>query len=206
MGNQRCSRTARKASGGVAGKVRIIAGQWRHRQLSVLPLAGLRPTPDRVRETLFNWLSADLQGARCLDLFAGSGALGFEAASRGAGKVVLIERDVQVARHLQEQADILGAHMVQVVCADATHWLAHTTQCFDVVFVDPPYGTVDLLPLMDRLHRHARINGASKVYAEASALDDRPIFPASWSLLREKRAGRVRYTLATPATEQLASA
>ena len=198
MAHRPHNRSTRKAPSLIPGKVRIIAGLWRHRQLSVLPFSGLRPTPDRVRETLFNWLSPDLQGASCLDLFAGSGALGFEAASRGAEQVVLIERDVHVARNLQQQADRLGAHMVQIVCADATDWIFRTKQCFDVVFVDPPYGTVELLPLMSTLHRDAHVHAASKVYAEVPADDARPIFPRNWSLLREKRAGRVRYTLATP--------
>ncbi|MGY8796069.1 MAG: RsmD family RNA methyltransferase, partial [Woeseiales bacterium] len=93
-----------------------------------------------------------------------------------------IERDVQLARNLQQQADLLGAHMVQIVCADATDWLSRATQCFDVVFIDPPYGTVELLPLMTTLHREARVNAASKVYAEVPVDDNRPIFPHNWSL------------------------
>ena len=188
-------------SGKMAGKVRIIAGQWRHRQLSVLPCPGLRPTPDRVRETLFNWISGELPGAACLDLYAGTGALGFEAASRGAEKVVMVERNANLARHLRAQAHALGANMVQVVCADAEHWLAHASECFDLVFIDPPYGSTDLPSLINALRRHGRVNAASRVYAEAAADDARPVFPDGWSLLREKRAGRVRYYLAAPLVE-----
>ena len=182
--------------------MRIIAGQWRHQQLPVLSRQGLRPTPDRVRETLFNWLAADLRGATCLDLFAGTGALGFEAASRGAGKVILVERDADLARHLRAQAHILGAHMVQVVCADATQWLAHGAERFDLVFIDPPYGSMSLLSLTQALRRHGRVSAASKVYAEMAADDERPVFAQDWTLLHDKRAGRVRYYLATPAVEQ----
>jgi 16S rRNA (guanine966-N2)-methyltransferase len=198
MANHRVNRPERKVPGTSSRNIRIIGGNWRRRQLAVPSRPGLRPTPNRVRETLFNWLADDLEGAVCLDLFAGSGALGFEAASRGAGRVVLVERDAQLARHLQAQADLLDARMVQVVCADAIQWLACAAQCFDVVFVDPPYGSLDLPSLMSALHGHALVNGASKVYAEDAASDDRPIFPQHWSVLRKKRTGRVRYTLAAP--------
>ena len=197
MASPRSSKTPHKAS----GTVRIIAGLWRHRQLSVLPWPGLRPTPDRVRETLFNWIAPDLFGARCLDLFAGTGALGFEAASRGAEQVVLVERDAQVARHLRVQAQLLDATMVQVVCADALQWLARDSARFDLVFVDPPYGSENLPSLLAAMCRLGRVNAASRIYVEVAADSDQPVFPDGWTILRDKRAGRVRYYLATPATE-----
>lgn len=187
-----------KALSNGSGKVRIIAGQWRRRQLPVIPIPGLRPTPDRVRETLFNWLSADLPGAACLDLFAGTGALGFEAASRGAQNVLMVERDPSVAEHLRAQVRALGAQTIQVVCADATRWVVHPPCCFDLVFVDPPYGRIDLPILLAALCRHGSVNAASKVYVETAADNDLRVFPENWQLLRDKRAGGVRYYLASP--------
>ena len=195
MATKRSTKGSRKA----IGNVRIIAGRWRHRQLSVVSRPGLRPTPDRVRETLFNWLSTDVQGATCVDLFAGTGVLGFEAASRGATKVILVERDPELVQHLRAQALALDAHMVEIVCADATKWLADAGEHFDLVFVDPPYGSLNLPELMSALCRHGRVGAASKVYAEVAADNDQPVFPQGWTLLRDKRAGRVRYYLATPA-------
>ena len=116
--------------------MRIIAGRWRRR---VLPVAGtLRPTPGRVRETLFNWLGDDVDGARCLDLFAGTGALGLEAASRGAEVVVMVERELGVAAALENTARVLGVDNVEVVCADALAWRPLAGRCFDIVFLDPP--------------------------------------------------------------------
>jgi 16S rRNA (guanine966-N2)-methyltransferase len=124
---------------GAPGSVRIISGQWRGSKLPVLAAAGLRPTSDRVRETLFNWLQQEVAGRRVLDLFAGSGALGFEAASRGAREVVLVERDPGLAASLREQAHRLRAGNVRVDCAEALAWLGQEASAFDLVFVDPPF-------------------------------------------------------------------
>ena len=123
------------------GSVRIIAGHWRGTRLPVADAAGLRPTPDRVRETLFNWLQGSLAGARVLDLFAGSGALGLEAVSRGASEAVLVERDPQLARSLRTTvARLQGGDQVEVACADALAWLGSPPRGqFDLVVVDPPY-------------------------------------------------------------------
>jgi 16S rRNA (guanine966-N2)-methyltransferase len=128
----------------IPGVVRIIGGRWRGSKLPVAEVAGLRPTADRVRETLFNWLQPKLTGARVLDLFAGTGALGLEAASRGAGRVVLIERDPALAASLGATAARLarrdGPSVVEIVCADALHWLSRVPGVqFDLVFVDPPF-------------------------------------------------------------------
>ncbi len=125
-------------------RVRIIGGEWRRRWLRFPAAHGLRPTPDRVRETLFNWLGQDLTGLGCLDLFAGSGALGFEAASRGARQVVLLERDRRIADALQAsalalQAGASVAGAVEIVRSDALEFLAHDRRIYDVVFMDPPY-------------------------------------------------------------------
>lgn len=181
------------------GQVRIIGGRWRRRQLTVPDAPGLRPTPDRVRETCFNWLAGELVGARCVDLFAGTGALGFEAASRGAARVLLIERAPEIARHLELQARMLDAgDEVEVLCMDAFVWLAAGGERFDLVFVDPPYGSVDLPALMQELLDAGRLADNARVFVETDATVPCPVFPDRWQVLREQRAGRVRYHLAAP--------
>lgn len=134
------------------GKVRIIGGRWRGSRLDVPAIEGLRPSSDRVRETLFNWLQGRIAGARCLDLFAGSGALGFEAASRGAARVVLVERDPRVVQVLRDGAERLGAAQLSVQAADALSWLEQPPAMrFDLVFFDPPFAAGLLQPALDRL-------------------------------------------------------
>ena len=124
-----------------SGEIRIIGGLWKRTKLSVADFPGLRPTPDRVRETLFNWLGQDLSGWRCVDAFAGTGALGLEAASRGAAEVWLLEQDQRLALHLQSACRRLGATTVQVVRADALGWMARRTVAgLDLVLLDPPFG------------------------------------------------------------------
>jgi 16S rRNA (guanine(966)-N(2))-methyltransferase RsmD len=122
------------------GEVRVIGGRWKRSKLPVPDSPGLRPTPDRVRETLFNWLGQDLTGWRCLDAFAGSGALGFEAGSRGAARVVLLERDRKAAASLQRSVDRLQATALQVVCTEALGWMAAAEAAsFELVLLDPPF-------------------------------------------------------------------
>jgi len=185
----------RRQGGGAKGPgaLRIIGGQWRRRMLAVAPVEGLRPTPDRVRETLFNWLGQRLDGLHCLDLFAGSGALGLEAASRGAARVTLVEADPVAARQLQAHCETLAAGTaVQLLRGDALHFLhdAQPEHAFDVVFVDPPY-RLGLLPhCLDALPR--LLAADARVYVEDAA----PLAPpAGWEVLREDRAGRVHYGL-----------
>jgi 16S rRNA (guanine966-N2)-methyltransferase len=125
---------------GPAHEVRIIGGQWKRTKLAVLDRPGLRPTPDRVRETLFNWLGQDLSGWRCLDAFAGTGALGFEAASRGASEVVMLERDPALLRQLRDVRERLKAQQVRIEGADALAWMARCEAVrFELVFLDPPF-------------------------------------------------------------------
>ena len=125
---------------GPAGEVRIIGGQWKRTKLPVPDRPGLRPTPDRVRETLFNWLGQDLSGWRCLDAFAGSGALGFEAASRGAAEVLLLERDRELAARLTQSRERLKAQALRIECTDALGWMRRGTAArFELVFIDPPF-------------------------------------------------------------------
>lgn len=124
----------------LANEVRIIGGQWKRTKLPVADRPGLRPTPDRVRETLFNWLGQDLAGWRCLDAYAGSGALGFEAASRGAAEVVLLERDRVLVRSLEKTRERLAAQALRVESADALAWMARGAPArFELVFIDPPF-------------------------------------------------------------------
>lgn len=139
-----------KGVAGAAGEVRLIGGRWRRSKLPVPDRPGLRPTPDRVRETLFNWLGQDLSGWRVLDAFAGSGALGFEAASRGAAEVVLLERDPSLARGLETVRQRLGGDSVRVECADAIAWMERAARqgdaAFDLVLLDPPFDAGLLAP------------------------------------------------------------
>ena len=171
-----------------AGKIRIIAGEYRGRRIVVPDRPGLRPTPDRVRETLFNWLGQALDGLTCLDLFAGSGALGFEAASRGAARVVMVEQDRAVLEVLKKTRDTIGARQVQVVLDDALAYLKRTADRFDVVFLDPPFGQ-NALPAV---FRHLRPQRGTRVYVESGepfAAGD------AWRELKRARAGQVSYQL-----------
>jgi 16S rRNA (guanine966-N2)-methyltransferase len=176
----------------VKHEVRIVGGQWKRSKLPVADRPGLRPTPDRVRETLFNWLGQDLTGWRCLDAFAGSGALGFEAASRGAAEVVLLERDPALVASLQASRQRLKAEALRIEGSDAIGWMGRAAPgSFDLVLLDPPFGT-DLaeraLPLATRL---AAADGL--IYLELrQALT---ALPEGWDLHRQGRAGAVHFHL-----------
>jgi 16S rRNA (guanine966-N2)-methyltransferase len=188
------------------GRLRIVGGVHRGRKLPVPDQPGLRPTADRVRETLFNWLAPVIQGARCLDLFAGSGALGFEAASRGAAEVVMIERAAAVARVLSDNARTLGAAEVQVIRADALAWLDGQGRPFDIAFLDPPFDADLLAPACALLARNGWLAPGARIYLEAPAKPGLPPLPAGWVLLRDKQAGRVCYALAEAGAESAALA
>jgi len=185
----------RPRAGKGENRLRIIGGQWRGRKVSFPDVEGLRPSPDRVRETLFNWLAPVIEGARCLDLFSGSGALGLEALSRGAASAVLVERDARVVASLREQITLLGADGARLMQADALQFLNGTPEPFDVVFLDPPYRRGLLAPCCARLAEGWLAPGA-RIYVEAETeLEPLPL-PANWELLRSKRAGQVGYHLA----------
>lgn len=179
------------------GEVRIIAGRWRRRRLPVAVTGQLRPTPDRVRETLFNWLAADIEGARCLDLFAGTGALGFEAASRGAVAVVMVERERAAAAALSNAARTLGADNVMVVRADALRWRPAGGDRFDIVFLDPPYTGPMPEAALARLDRIGALAPRCRVYLETDRDPADFELPSGWRLVQARRAGRVRYHLAS---------
>ncbi|AUN94322.1 16S rRNA (guanine(966)-N(2))-methyltransferase RsmD [Pseudazoarcus pumilus] len=177
-------------------RVRIVGGQWRSRLLPVARLPGLRPTPDRVRETLFNWLGQDLHGWHCLDLFAGTGVLGFEAASRGAARVTLVERDARAVAALRESARILGAEQVEVVRADAVEFARSASGGFDLVFLDPPYRQGLLERIEPELERLVAPDGW--LYAES----EQPLTRLGHlQTVREGRAGQVRFHLMRGSSE-----
>jgi len=186
-------------------EVRIIGGRWRGRKLHFPGDRGIRPSPDRVRETLFNWLATAIRGARCLDLFAGSGVLGLEALSRGAASVVLVDRDPVVVRHLGQQAGTLGTDAASVVRADAPEWLARAAGPFDVVFLDPPFGAGLLPGLLRQLGRPGLLAPGAFVYIERAAAEGPPALPEGWHLHRSGRAGDVGYHLAVAPGEAAAA-
>jgi 16S rRNA (guanine(966)-N(2))-methyltransferase RsmD len=170
--------------------VRIIGGAWRRRLLEFPDAGDLRPTPDRVRETLFNWLGQDLTGQACLDLFAGSGVLGFEAASRGAREVVLVESDAAAVRALHASRQLLGATQVDIVRREALEFLQADRRLYDLVFLDPPY-RLNLLPRVLPL-LGARLAPDASVYLEAGEL---PALPEGYELYRHEKAGKVKALL-----------
>ncbi len=192
------------AGGTRSGRLRIIGGRWRGRKIPFAAFAGVRPTPDRVRETVFNWLQGWIEGSRCLDLFAGSGAFGFEALSRGAAAVVLVEQDLRVVQVLQKSAELLGAEHLEVVWCDAADYLQRAPapareRGFDIAFLDPPY--------RDRVSHWARrlagsgllarpawiyLEAPSRLEAERLATE----LPPDWELLRSKASGQVGHHLA----------
>ncbi|MCC4115039.1 16S rRNA (guanine(966)-N(2))-methyltransferase RsmD [Aromatoleum toluclasticum] len=171
-------------------RVRIVGGEWRSRLLEVANVPGLRPTPDRVRETLFNWLGQELDGMSCLDLFGGSGILGFEAASRGAERVVIVESDARAFTALRQAATSLQASQVELIRGDALKFAQTTSDRFDVVFLDPPYnkGWLERLePLLDRL-----LKPDGWIYAESEAAVTEL---AGLSTVKASRAGQVHFHL-----------
>lgn len=176
---------------------RIIAGEWRSRKLSFPDAKGLRPTSGRVRETLFNWLQDDVPGSRCLDLFAGSGALGLEAASRGAGSVIQVESSQQVVRALKANKALLGANQVSIAKAEVMAYLENRAkEGFDLAFLDPPFHQALLLPTCRLLDQNGWLKAGAKIYLEVEKrFELEGLLPEHWRQLKEKRAGEVRYFL-----------
>jgi len=177
------------------GSVRIIAGEWRGRRVKVPDVKGLRPTPDRVRETLFNWLAPFIRGANCLDLFAGSGVLGFEAVSRGASSVLMVDESAAVVKCLREEAAKLGAENITIDCARVPEQL-RTDKRFDIVFLDPPYQSGLLLPCCEFLEKNDFLSESAYIYLEAQTVISDNDLPASWHIIKSARAGQVFYHLA----------
>ncbi len=177
-----------------ANSFRIIAGQWRSRKLNFHAAQDLRPTTDRIRETVFNWLMPVISGASCLDLFAGSGALGLEAASRGAGQVEMVEKNHKVLESLKQNITLLGAAQVHAVGDDAMHYLANNDIQFDIVFLDPPYRLQQLEKYAATLEERSRLKAGAYIYVEYPKQQTFTA-PASWAKEKTSMAGNVIYEL-----------
>ena len=177
------------------GRLRIVAGNWRSRLLEIADVPGLRPTSERIRETLFNWLAPSIEGSRCLDLFAGTGALGLEALSRGAREAVFVEKSPRAVAALKRNIGILGADNAEVVPGDAETYLENASMKFDVVFLDPPFADDRLASICATLGESGLLAPGAKVYLEQDRTAPEPGLPASWSVIKNKTAGNVRYTL-----------
>lgn len=174
--------------------IRIIGGKHRGKKLSFPDLNGLRPTPDRVRETLFNWLMHDIRDARCLDAFAGSGALGFEAASRGAGSVVLIEKSPIAYAHLKRMASELNLPQIRLVLSDAINYIQQTAETFNLVFVDPPFSEPHLLQnCIDQLAHSSVLIEGGLLYLESA--EELALDKMHWDRIQSKKTGALYYQL-----------
>ena len=176
-------------------KLRIIGGQWRNHHLEFRDLPAIRPTPNRVRETLFNWLAPGIEGAACLDLFAGSGALGFEAVSRGAASANLVDNDPHVCAQIRREIARFGNDAVRVTAADAHAFVCQTDSAYDVVFVDPPFGAGLARTTLELLAKNNHIlSPMALIYLEWEA--GTPIEPPdTFGFLRQQRAAEVQYGL-----------
>lgn len=183
--------TKRKGS---RNRIRIIGGEWRSRQLPFIEVTGLRPTPDRVRETLFNWLQGSIAGARCLDLFSGSGAIGFEALSRYAGEVVLVEKHARVAQQLRDNVALLEAgntSRASVVNMDAVKYIGQEHPAFDLIFLDPPYRK-GLLPIvLDQIISLSLLKSDGLIYLEHESEEQFDWSDWSLQVLKQSQAGQV---------------
>ncbi len=185
------------------GRLRIVAGKWRSRLLDIAAVPGLRPTSERVRETLFNWLAPRIHGARCLDLFAGTGALGLEALSRGAAAVVFVEKSARAVRTLRNNVAVLEAGGATVRQADAFAWLSSgEAALFDIVFLDPPFAADKLGELCRLLEKHDVLADGALIYLEQDRSRPDVELPERWQLVKIKTAGNVRYMLAQRTARQ----
>ncbi|MBZ4202837.1 MAG: 16S rRNA (guanine(966)-N(2))-methyltransferase RsmD [Methylovulum sp.] len=176
-------------------KLRIIGGQWRSRQVHFTNAEHLRPTPARVRETLFNWLHHDIVASRCLDCYAGSGALSFEAASRGAAQVVLIDHNPDICRTLKANADVLKAKQIKIINSEVLRYLSGNSEPYDLVFLDPPFGQGLVVPTCHWLEDKLWLKAGAKVYVETERHLDLITLPENWDLIKSKTAGDVAYRL-----------
>jgi 16S rRNA (guanine966-N2)-methyltransferase len=178
------------------GAVRIIGGEWRGTRLPVPDLPGLRPSGDRGRETLFNWLQMHIRGSRCADLFAGSGVLGLEAASRGAAEVVLVEKATPAARLIAESLIRLQAEQVELVQADAMDWLrSRQAESLDIVFIDPPFGSGLEGQSLELLAAGNCVAANGFVYIESARETPATVPGPGWKIMKEKTLGEVRMML-----------
>jgi 16S rRNA (guanine966-N2)-methyltransferase len=189
------SAATRKRQAG-RNELRIIGGNWRGRRVRFPPFEELRPTPDRVRETLFNWLQPAIVGSRCLDLFAGSGALGLEALSRGAARVVFVDHERKIVEHLHATLSMLKAQGAEAKLAEARRYLESPVETFDIVFLDPPFADQSLQTICAMLESRGWLAPGAFIYIERPARQGPPALADDWILHRTGRAGEVGYHLA----------
>lgn len=188
---------AKHASNRPRSTLRIIGGEWRSRILSFDATSGVRPTTDRVRETLFNWLQQSTPGASCLDLFSGSGSLGIEALSRGARELTFVERSNRLADELRARISLLDAQdRCQVIQSDAESYLQTCTKQFDIVFLDPPFSTDIIDDVCATLEQCKLLTDDAYIYIETPRSSEPPAIPSNWAVSRAKIAGQVSYQLA----------
>jgi 16S rRNA (guanine966-N2)-methyltransferase len=192
----------RPGAKGKSGFVRIISGQWRGRKLPVQDVEGLRPTTDRVKETIFNWLAAHVRGSRCLDLFAGSGGLGLEALSRYAEQVTLVEMDKGAADQLKKNLAALGSSQGAVIQSDAIHWLQGPVTPFNLVFLDPPFRRELLPQVCELLEQRGWLAAGALIYLEREKEFDDLVLPGNWQCLKDKQAGQVCYQIYARSTPE----
>jgi len=193
--NKTIKKTTNRGVAGI-GEVRIIGGNWRGRKLPVLNAEGLRPTSDRVRETVFNWLQFEVAGANCLDLFAGSGTLSFEALSREAKKASLLELDSVNAKQLKQNLQMLNVNCATVLHTDSLQWLSQPAkEAFDLIFVDPPFHKGLMQEAVDKLFTNGYITDQTWLYLEQEKQLDWPSLPEGWVGHREKATSQVRFGL-----------
>lgn len=177
--------------------LRIIGGEWRSRILNFDTTSGVRPTTDRVRETLFNWLQPATPGANCLDLFSGSGSLGIEALSRGASAVTFVERSNRLSQELNERIGLLNAQdRGQILQSDAESYLQRCDKQFDIVFLDPPFSTDIIDTVCATLEQRQLLADNAYIYIETPRSGEPPVLPSNWTVNRAKIAGQVSYQLA----------
>jgi len=192
------------AGGSPPGRLRIVAGKWRSRTLKIASAPGLRPTSERIRETLFNWLAPRIQGAHCLDLFAGTGALGIEALSRGAATVTFVERSREAAASLRQACDELAADGATIRPIDALRFLdSNHDEKFDLVFLDPPFADDSLAVLCRLLNDDGHLSKGARIYLEQDKTQAPPELPEEWVIACEKKAGNVRYSLVDTPAQQI---
>jgi 16S rRNA (guanine966-N2)-methyltransferase len=178
------------------GRLRIVAGKWRSRLLDIADAPGLRPTSERVRETVFNWLAPLIQGARCLDLFAGSGALGFEALSRGAASVVFVDNSGSAIKAIEKSARALEAAGADIHRGDAADYVRNARPAsFDIIFLDPPFADDRLDDLCGLIEERGILAPGGRVYLEQDRGQAETPLPDRWRVLKDKTAGNVRYML-----------
>lgn len=175
--------------------VRIIGGKWRGRKIFFPNIQGLRPSPDRVRETLFNWLSPYLQDSVCLDLYAGSGVLGFEALSRGAQKVIFVDTSYEVIRQLHEDKNILHCDTLEIYHQSAMDFFCHAKEQFDIIFLDPPFAQNLIEPTCQALAQSNLLKSKAFIYIEMESNKNILTLPANWEIVKQKKAGQVKYFL-----------